>query len=162
MPKNDGVVQEFQFNRDSYEEKASAPLLPEIIVDSYVQANGVEMVVAESVIEQTKVDESITPELPGDPSVNPEPVNQLQKQGLTKGNIDFNKRDYTRFFKKANIPYNQIDRNSLQNEIETEENISRNAVEAEESQMIVYKESIIRRMLNKIFSIFMRKEYGNQ
>ncbi len=50
--------------------------------------------------------------------------------------------------------------NTISDETQTEENISKNFIEAEESQMIVYKESIIRKIINKIFSIFRRKEYG--
>ena len=46
------------------------------------------------------------------------------------------------------------------NETETEENTSRNIVESENSNIVVYKESIIRKIINKIFSFFRRKEYG--
>lgn len=54
---------------------------------------------------------------------------------------------------------NQIT-NVSKDEAETEENISRNVTESEKSNIVVYKESIIRRILNKIFSFFRRKEYG--
>lgn len=49
---------------------------------------------------------------------------------------------------------------TVSNETESEEVMTKNVAQAEESQMIVYKESIIRKILNKVFSIFRRKEYG--
>lgn len=41
-----------------------------------------------------------------------------------------------------------------------ESNSVRNVVDAEENKMVVFKENIIRKILNKIASIFRRKEYG--
>lgn len=45
-------------------------------------------------------------------------------------------------------------------ENQSEEFISKRTVESQESNMIVYKENIIKRILNRIFGIFRRKEYG--
>lgn len=49
---------------------------------------------------------------------------------------------------------------TVSDETESEEVMTKNVAQAEESQMVVYKESIIRKILNKVFSIFRRKEYG--
>lgn len=49
---------------------------------------------------------------------------------------------------------------SVSDETETEEVMTKNVAQTEESQMIVYKESIIRKILNKVMSFFRRKEYG--
>lgn len=54
---------------------------------------------------------------------------------------------------------NQVS-NTVNIENQSEENITRTVVESKESNMIVYKESIIRRIINRIFGIFRRKEYG--
>ena len=60
-------------------------------------------------------------------------------------------------FKKYDT--NQID-NELKSEKDMQENIVESEIKTEESNMIVYKESIIRKIINKIFGIFRRKEYG--
>ena len=60
-------------------------------------------------------------------------------------------------FKKYDT--NQID-NELKSEKDMQENIVETEIKTEESNMIVYKESIIRKIINKIFGIFRRKEYG--
>ena len=60
--------------------------------------------------------------------------------------------------------FKKYDTNQIDNELKAEKDIQENVVEAEikteESNMIVYKESIIRKIINKIFGIFRRKEYG--
>ena len=60
--------------------------------------------------------------------------------------------------------FKKYDTNQIDNELKSEKDIQENVVEAEikteESNMIVYKESIIRKIINKIFGIFRRKEYG--
>ena len=60
--------------------------------------------------------------------------------------------------------FKKYDTNQIDNELKSEKDIQENIVEAEikteESNMIVYKESIIRKIINKIFGIFRRKEYG--
>lgn len=60
--------------------------------------------------------------------------------------------------------FKKYDTNQIDNELKSEKDIQENLVEAEikteESNMIVYKESIIRKIINKIFGIFRRKEYG--
>lgn len=45
-------------------------------------------------------------------------------------------------------------------ENESEETISKRVVESQENQIVVYKENIIKRIFNKVFSFFRRKEYG--
>lgn len=59
-------------------------------------------------------------------------------------------------FKKDN---NQVAETET-DETESEEVVSKNVAYAEESQMVVYKENIIRKILNKVLSFFRRKEYG--
>ena len=59
-------------------------------------------------------------------------------------------------FKKDN---NQV-AETESDETESEEVVSKNVAYAEESQMVVYKENIIRKILNKVLSFFRRKEYG--
>lgn len=54
---------------------------------------------------------------------------------------------------------NQVS-NTISDETQSEENIAKTVVQPEESKMIVYKESIIRKILNKVMSFFRRKEYG--
>lgn len=49
---------------------------------------------------------------------------------------------------------------SVSNETESEEVMTKNVAQTEESQIVVYKESIIRKILNKVMSIFRRREYG--
>lgn len=60
--------------------------------------------------------------------------------------------------------FKKYDTNQIDNELKSEKDMQENVVEAEikteESNMIVYKESIIRKIINKIFGIFRRKEYG--
>lgn len=60
--------------------------------------------------------------------------------------------------------FKKYDTNQIDNELKSEKDMQENIVEAEikteESNMIVYKESIIRKIINKIFGIFRRKEYG--
>lgn len=60
--------------------------------------------------------------------------------------------------------FKKYDTNQIDNELKAEKDIQENVVEAEikteESNMIVYKEGIIRKIINKIFGIFRRKEYG--
>ena len=55
---------------------------------------------------------------------------------------------------------NTQDVNSVNDENQSEETISKRMVESQESNMIVYKENIIKRIFNRIFGIFRRKEYG--
>lgn len=50
--------------------------------------------------------------------------------------------------------------NSASDECKTEESIAKNVDELEENKMVVYKENIIKRILNKVFSFFRRSEYG--
>ena len=45
-------------------------------------------------------------------------------------------------------------------EWKSEETITETLVEPEENKMVVYKESFIRKILNKVFNFFRRKEYG--
>ena len=54
---------------------------------------------------------------------------------------------------------NQINEIS-NNETESEEVTFRNTAQQEVNEMVVYKENIIRKIINKIFSFFRRKEYG--
>lgn len=72
-----------------------------------------------------------------------------------------------RYQKELNEKYevfketNETQGNSIvDDEDKSEESISKRMVESQESNMIVYKESIIKRIFNKIFGIFRRKEYG--
>lgn len=60
-------------------------------------------------------------------------------------------------FKKNNN--NQVT-DIVSDETKSEENITKNVVELEENKMVVYKENIIKRILNKVFNFFRRKEYG--
>ena len=48
----------------------------------------------------------------------------------------------------------------INDENESEETISKRVVESQENQIVVYKENIIKRIFNKVFSFFRRKEYG--
>ena len=59
-------------------------------------------------------------------------------------------------FKNDNNQVTEIENN----ETESEEVMTKNAAQTQDSQIIVYKESIIRKILNKVMSIFRRKEYG--
>ncbi len=72
-----------------------------------------------------------------------------------------------RYQKELNEKYevfkdnNTAQENTIENdEIGSEETISKRVMESQESQIVVYKESIIKRIFNKIFSFFRRKEYG--
>ncbi len=74
--------------------------------------------------------------------------NRLQKELKEKYEV----------FKENN---NNQENNTISDEMQTEESSSiRNVFEPEENKMIVYKENIIRKILNKVFSFFRRKEYG--
>lgn len=56
---------------------------------------------------------------------------------------------------------NMQEMSSVSGENQSEEFISKRMVESsQESNMVVYKENIIKRILNRIFGIFRRKEYG--
>lgn len=59
-------------------------------------------------------------------------------------------------FKNDNNQVTEIENN----ETESEEVMTKNVTQTQDSQIIVYKESIIRKILNKVMSIFRRKEYG--
>lgn len=72
-----------------------------------------------------------------------------------------------RYQKELNEKYevfkdnNTAQENTIENdETGSEETISKRVMESQESQIVVYKESIIKRIFNKIFSFFRRKEYG--
>ena len=72
-----------------------------------------------------------------------------------------------RYQKELNEKYevfkdnNTAQENTIENdETGSEETISKRVMESQEGQIVVYKESIIKRIFNKIFSFFRRKEYG--
>lgn len=50
--------------------------------------------------------------------------------------------------------------NIVDDENKSEETVSKRVVESQENQIVVYKENIIKRIFNKVFSFFRRKEYG--
>ena len=64
---------------------------------------------------------------------------------------------YAVFKENNNVPETEF----VSNEIGSEENRTERATEpSSNTQMIEYKENIFKRILNKIFGIFRRKEYG--
>ena len=74
----------------------------------------------------------------------------------------------TRYQKEQNEKYevfkdnnNIHEQESLNNEIQSEEvRADHSAEQVQETQIVVYKENIFKKILNKIFGIFRRKEYG--
>lgn len=72
-----------------------------------------------------------------------------------------------RYQKELNEKYEVFkERNSSQeNTIASDENkleeiVSNRIAQSQESQIVVYKENLIKRILNRVFSFFRRKEYG--
>ena len=89
--------------------------------------------------------------------------NEEEKRNLSNLLTENEKKYQKEFNEKYEVfKENDITKENTQvtDEDVSEESVSKREIEAQESQMIVYKENIIKRILNKIFGFFRRKEYG--